>query len=122
MVTLGDANAWHISFMLGLCHFVDNLVVPSIDFLIASRRLRLIILQKKKRQQKLLALQFGVLSLLLLHLGRSVAHKLLIVAIMGSDRWFNDLIETALANHCTANLGGHAAAERASYARTCDLQ
>ena len=27
---------------------------------------------------------------------------------------FNDLIETALANHCTANLGRHAAAERAS--------
>ena len=70
-------------------------------------------------------LQFGVLSLLLLYFGpagRFVAHKLLVVAIMDSDRWFNDLIEAALANHCTANLGGHAAAERASYAGTCDLQ
>ena len=54
--------------------------------------------------------------------GRFVAHKLLVVAIMGSDRWFNDQIETALANHCTANLGGHAAAARASHAQTCDLQ
>ena len=42
MVTLGDACVWHTPFMPGLCHFVDNLVVPSIDLLIVSRRPRLI--------------------------------------------------------------------------------